>query len=235
MKLFAVICMICDHVGLLFFSGNEMVALVLRCIIGRMSFPVFLVLFCDGWTHIRHENYGKHIRDLLFFGILSCPGFWYLVTGKWTPDWSKWNIMFAFLFCALMYLMLDAVGKQKAVLGSDAVLWIRIFIICLVSMIAGSIAVDYGASAPLYAGILYMIREYGKHKQNSVFPALWIRALLCTGLCAVMTWNPWEFMGLAPFLFYDEKKQDSARHKYFFYWFYPLHLVFLGCLHMLLH
>ena len=48
-------------------------------------------------------------------------------------------------------------------------------------------------------------------------------------------WNPGSFLSAFPLHFYHGER-GAANLKYFFYWFYPLHLLFLLAIqHFVLH
>ena len=73
LKWLALFCMVLDHAACAFLPETSTLYLVFRFVFGRMAYPMFCVLFVEGFLYTRHP--GRHIRDLLLFGILSEPFF----------------------------------------------------------------------------------------------------------------------------------------------------------------
>ena len=72
-KLIAMISMLIDHCGKAFCVPDSALYVIMRYAIGRMAFPLFLMLFIDGFY--RTKRPWRHVIDLVIFSLLSEPGF----------------------------------------------------------------------------------------------------------------------------------------------------------------
>ncbi|MGG6265559.1 TraX family protein [Leptolyngbya sp. AN03gr2] len=83
-KLLAAVLMLVDHIGTVFFPDR----LIFR-ILGRFSFPLFVLLLVEGEKHTRH--FGQYCLRLLLLGIVSQPIYRLLFRS------TLWNILFTLL------------------------------------------------------------------------------------------------------------------------------------------
>lgn len=198
LKWIAIITMMIDHVGAVLYPQN----LWLREI-GRISFPIFCFLLVEGALHT--HNIRKYEIRLLLFALLS--EFPYDLTFFGEAFMGQQNVFFT-LFLGVV--MIDVMEHQKnsiyPLLG-----------IAGTALLAEVASVDYGALGILFILCFYVLHERKILKQV-VFSAvnLWdsgmgIQAYAC--LAAV------------PMLLYNGKR--GGRMKYFFYLFYPVHLLIL--------
>ncbi len=91
LKFVAMLTMLIDHIGYLFFPS----AIWLR-VIGRISFPIFAFLIARGYRFTSNKQ--KYALRLLIFGFVAQIPYAYFVPGKW-------NIMFT-LFIGLIIIEL---------------------------------------------------------------------------------------------------------------------------------
>ena len=113
LKLVAMLSMVVDHVGLVFFP--QIVALR---IVGRIAFPIFASGIADGYRYT--SNLKMYLFRLLFFGVISQVPYM-IMAGKYDL-----NILFSF---ALSLLFIFALDKKKYWLGLSVLLFI-FFIKC---------------------------------------------------------------------------------------------------------
>jgi TraX protein len=83
-KLLAAVLMLIDHVGVVFFPD-----IVLFRILGRFSFPLFILLLIDGEKHTR--SFEQYCFRLLLLGVLSQPIYQLLF------NVARWNVLFTLL------------------------------------------------------------------------------------------------------------------------------------------
>lgn len=187
-----------DHTGAVLFPENA----ALRCI-GRIAFPVFCFLLVEGFIHTRDVR--RYMGRLALFAFLSEIPF----------DLAFYGVPFQFRYQNVFFTLLGGVAlmyfweKYRA-------WYIRGVFVLFFVWIAGAILSDYGGSGILLILIYYMFREHRKTK-----------LILGAG------WNVLFFQGIQwfgagaslPIACYNGKKGPGM--KYFFYVFYPAHLLLL--------
>ena len=219
LKIIGVITMLFDHVG------DAIIGKFSFCnLIGRIAFPIFAFQAVQGYIYTK--DFKRHMLKLFIFACISQIPFM-LFLSTFTEEILTLNIFFT-LFLGLLALFVYDKCKNK-VLGF-------LFVI-LTSIIAYFIHVDYGAF-----GILLMFCFYFfKDKKGSMAittivlcflrfvpdiiasPVLWYIYIQCAIFTA---------LSLIFILFYN--KNEGPKAKYFFYIFYPLHLLILYFLHIAL-
>lgn len=217
LKLIAVITMAVDHTAshllrydpaftapLFTFHGKYLTAyFLLRCV-GRLAFPLFAFLIVEGFVHTRSRyRYG---RNLLLFALVSeVP--WMLLHGG--PSLLGHNVMFT-LF--LGFLGLCAVERYRDRPPRQAAVLLGLLVFAFL------FRADYNGSGFAFIILLYTLR---RHRL--------LQALL--GCCMLpMKW----VAGLAfvPINMYNGRRGfiHGPVAKYFFYAFYPLHLLLIWLL-----
>lgn len=224
LKLFAAVTMVIDHIGaglvepywnkcyegavksasmeLLQTLGN--VDLALR-LVGRLSFPVFCFLLVEGFLHTR--DWKKYAGRLFVFGLLSELPFDRLFFGSWfNPEHQN---VYPTLFIALLVL----VGYQRYVFDP-----LKKYLVVLAGCgTAYLLRCDYDAF-----GILLVVVLYEFHG-NKTMQAL--AGGLMAGVQSISFWGA-SALAFIPIHMYNGKK-GRLNLKYFFYWFYPVHLAVL--------
>lgn len=198
LKLIAIITMAIDHIGFGGYPDQQ----IFR-VIGRLSLPIFCYLLVQGYLHT--SNFKKYAGRLFIFAVVSQIPFTYYF-GK-----NELNI-FMTLFVGLLVLY---TYENK--------LWI-LFLSLLLTSIA--VPMDYGIYVPFLMMIFYAF-EKGMLGQNAFL--IWF--LLGTIGAAFLSFWPLQiFATLSPFLIYLVPNADYRIKlpKYFYYAFYPVHLIILS-------
>lgn len=227
LKLIAIISMTIDHIGFILLPD----IIVLRYI-GRLAFPIFAYMIAEGCYYTKNKK--KYILLVLLIGVL-CQGVMIMVGREF-----RLNIMFTLFFSiALIYLLQWAVGR-KDILGTAGhasetmrttsgkpvrwaafvlVLLACIFIAMVIPKFFPLFHVDYGMGGILLPVVIYIPRE---RYQKLMAMAVWL-VILC------LNTHPFQWyclFALIPLLFYNGKP-GKYRLKYFFYFYYPVHLAIL--------
>lgn len=194
--------MLVDHIGMILFPS-----IVILRVIGRFSFPLFILLLVDGEKHTR--NFGRYCLRLLLLGIVSQPIF-----GLVNPS-NTWNILFTLLL-GLLCLRLARVLPRWQLL-----IWL------IGSTIAQILHVDYGAYG------IVAIALIGSMRSSITWWIGWI-ALHLGVLIIIPHFGTSQFPAIfAPLLLNLANHQPGQKGRWF-YLFYPLHLLALWPLRLLL-
>lgn len=201
LKWAAIITMLIDHIGA---SGlcNEW---ALR-LIGRTAFPLFVFLLTEGAVHTR--NMRKYLARLGVFALLSEIPFDLAIFGM--PFYRGHQNVFLTLVLGLAVIWLF----QQYPPGTEKT-WKASLGLVLSALLAEVLHTDYGSSGVLVIVLMYLLRERP-----------WLRFGVCYVLLALMSST--ELWCLPAFLlmaFYNGER--GRQPKYFFYGFYPAHLLLL--------
>ena len=199
LKWIAIITMLIDHIGAVLFPYE----LGYR-IIGRIAFPIFCFLIVEGFSHTRDVR--RYMVRLGIFALISELPYDLAFHGEMVYAEGQ-NVFFTlFLGVLMMYMMsLCSAVPLKAMAAVS------------IAVLAEVLSTDYSARGILLILIYYIFRE--KRAIGLPAGALWNFSygwgmVQCRGVLAT------------PFLaFYNGKR--GPKIKYFFYVFYPAHLLVL--------
>lgn len=225
LKLWACLFMLVDHVGVAFFDDN----LLMRGV-GRLAMPIFAFLLVEGFRH--SHNLANYFARLILLGLLSQPVYMFAF-----PDYPGLGLNILFTL-ALGLLMLHGYAKSGSV-----------WVVAVAAVLAEIANLDYGSFAILLIFVLY--RWDGRNKNQLLglllLPIGWqaLRRLIHT-LSVTGFGSPELFLPLLPtfatgalawfagFFIAAYNRQVGRQEKYWFYLFYPGHLLAIGWLKTLL-
>ena len=226
LKIIAAVAMVCDHAGVLLFPD-----LVILRIIGRLSFPIFAYLIAEGAKHTRSK-----LRHLIVFASFAAviQAVYFLVNPS-----LEMSVMVTFTLSLLMIYALDALknalfakkpSKRKIALTAS----LFIGSIALAILLDRIVDLDYGLSGcilPLFPAIFTAPKAEGTPAIFKKADTKLIRvAATALGVLALsFDYGGLQFFSLLsiPLLLLYSEKRGKVNMKYFFYVFYPLHLVLL--------
>lgn len=169
--------------------------------VGRIAFPIFGFLLVEGALHTRDiKKYGLR---LALFALISELPFDLGLFGKLT--WQHQNVFFTlFLGLAAVYVSMRVMDPGK-----------RMALVMLAAVLAELLRTDYGAVGVVMIFFLYRFREQ---------PGL--RCLTGTGILLLA--SEMEITAIVSFLLMALYNGERGRQpQYFFYAFYPAHLLLL--------
>lgn len=217
LKIIAVVTMLIDHIGAAvlgrFIVGGlaaDPVGLwnaysVMRCI-GRISFPIYCFLLVEGFKHT--HDIKKYAMRLGIFAIASeVPFDLCFQGGELSPDYQ--NVFFT-LFIGLVTIAIINMIRESIL---DSVMkYMLILAIAILAMgLASLLHADYGWKGILCITVIYIFRN--NKLEQAVAGA------------ASFLWEMPAPLAFLPILTYNGKRGSDI--KYFFYMFYPLHLLLL--------
>ncbi|HCT91601.1 MAG TPA: conjugal transfer protein TraX [Lachnospiraceae bacterium] len=230
LKYIAVITMLIDHFALVVvlygFIYNGRMLLIRRHDIlpslydlmrqiGRVAFPIFLFLLVQGFIHTRSRK--KYAVRLFLFACLSELPF-NLAVSRTLFSFSYQNVFWTLLAGFLMMCLLEKIQT------SEMPRWAA-FLASLLVVAGLCWAVTVGHTDYSYHGILSVLLLYLFRYEK------WMTLL--AGAVS-FAWEPAAIIAFLPIALYNGEKGRAP--KYFFYAFYPVHLLALvGINYVLFH
>lgn len=215
MKTFAVLCMLIDHIGFLFFPEQ-----VIWRIIGRLAMPIFAYSIARGARYTRSMK--GYMKKIFLFALISQLPFWWMQKMAYGHSFLSihFNIGFTFLAALGIIKLLQEVKYQNKLLEVGRIL------ICLIILVSADLLhLDYGSYGILVVLLCYKV---GGDKQSRWI--LWMGYTVLTYLSYLSSVPMFllQEMGVLAFgmiaILQDISEKRIGR---FFYIFYPLHMIVL--------
>lgn len=210
-KLVAILTMLIDHVGLIFFADESWMR-----VIGRIAMPLFAFLLVEGFIYTR--NLPNYIKRLFIFGIISQLPYMLMNFVAGTDPW-RLNIMFTL---CLGLVTLSLVNQSKN--------WLIKSLVILGALLLAEIGdFSYGAYGILLVLSCYLIRKH-----------LLIGSLVFTLATIAASVRSWASimqiyaLGALPIILFYDHKLGPKISRWWFYWFYPAHMFVLAGLYWLI-
>lgn len=218
LKLIAVITMTLDHIGLTFFSQQ-----VLFRVIGRLAFPIYAYMIVEGCTHTR--SMGRYLGTLA--AVAAVCQIVYLVA---LDSLYQCVLVIFSMSVALIALLKRAMEKKTAMAWAAAVCGI-VLAFFITEVLPGLLPhtdffVDYGFLGVMLPPMVYLAK--GKAQK------LWVCAVMLLALGLRVGYvQMWGLLAM-PLLALYNGQRGKWKMKYFFYIYYPLHLVIIYGVDLLL-
>ena len=232
LKVIAILLMLIDHTGAVIFPD----AIIPR-LIGRLSFPIFAYLIMVGYT--KTKSFSKYLTRLFIFAALSQIPFSLAFGEKFTLlSFSDFIVFFVgspnphlnvFFTLALGLLAIRVWDKEELKFG-------RIIIILSLAITAEILHTDYGMYGIAMILVFYIFRD---DKIQTVISQTIVYILFDASqilfyvykfpdIILELAWFSQALSLLALIFIFKYNHKKGKDLKYFFYAFYPLHLLSLG-------
>ena len=219
LKIIAMISMVVDHVGDLFFPG-----VMWPRMIGRLAMPIFSFCIAEGYAHTSNKK--KYLLRMGLFALVSELPFDLAFSG--TIDFTHQNIMLTFFLSILALILFDLIRGQKdpetdrypvgkTVLGTLAA--------AAMAVVAFLLRADYTFFAVIAVFLFYVFRQ----KHPAIRSGIGVAFLALTRTVGYYCATGFSYI---PLLMYNGKKGRGL--KWLFYVFYPGHLLLLYLLKTIL-
>lgn len=222
LKIIAIVGMTACHVYYVF--GTSL-PFALQCILqagGGLTFPIMAFLLVEGYRHT--SSVAKYALRLFLFGLVTQIPYW-LVLG-----WQG-NIFFTLLVGLGSMALYDTARKER-------IPWIAFWAI-FVLVVTISLLLDWGFIGPLMIIMMHVIKEPGRRIAAPLAVAvlgfgLPLLAPLLSGDFTVLPDALYIFVGVpaAGLLMSTYNGRRGKPLKWFFYCYYPAHIVVLGLLNL---
>ena len=216
LKILALLLMIVDHTGAIFFPGQFPVTLFghtypLLRLIGRLSFPIYAFLLSEGAQHTRNWiHYG--LRLLLLFVVSEVPYDLVLHGSAWY--WDNQNIFLTLLF-GLLVIRADIACKKRFPEPNASMY--GIFALAIGCFLAQQLHADYGMAGVLMCYLFYLS---GKNRILQALSLILVNVFLYGGI------QSYAAFAIVPIALYNGSRgKNSPVLKWAFYLLYPAHLL----------
>ena len=230
LKVLGCIFMLCDHLGYFLFPE----CIFLRYI-GRLAFPIFAFLIAEGCKYTHNKQ--KYFLLMAILGVAMML-VQYIATAQLLG-----NIFITFSLAIILIYLLQYIKKLFFDKDSDfnkkflavlvfAVTFLAIFALCQI------VDIDYGFCGVLVP-LLASLPDFSKIdvKSVKVFDNLYVKLLFLALGLVLLAWDNVDYQWFSLFslllLASYNGQRGKLNLKYFFYVFYPLHIVVLYGLQMI--
>ena len=215
LKLIACVSMLADHLAKLCFSrsgwanvvwfsvaGKSISLLQLMLMFGRLAFPLFAFLLVEGFLHTGNKR--KYGLNLLALALISEIPF-NLLFGH-SLLFPKQNVMFTLLLGYMAMCSLEHFRERPI---------ISLAILLSLFLISRYLQADYRT-----AGFVFILLLYGLRRE---------KAIQCVAAPILLEMKTMVFLSLLLTCMYNGKRGfiKTPFLKYFFYAFYPLHMLII--------
>lgn len=218
LKLIALVTMTIDHMGMILFPQN-----LLWRIVGRLAFPIYAYMIAEGCRYTR--SIPRYLGSLGLVAAVCQVVYWVAMGSLY-----QCILVTFFLSVCLILLVRKAVQTKKtgwylAVAAGIAAAFLVTEI--LPGLLPGTdFSVDYG-----FWGVMLPVCVYcAKDRRQQ----LAITAVCLALLAYAFSWIQWFSLLSLPLLALYNGQRGKRKMKYFFYLYYPAHLVVLHLAGLLL-
>lgn len=222
LKLLAILFMTIDHIGAILFPSIRL----LRAI-GRLSLPIFIFLLIEGFNHTTNKR--NYFLRLLFFAIISEPIYDFAFYKTFYYPQNQ-NILFLLTLSFILLCILSKINQfidQKVKTDPLIVKTLaHIYLTLFFGFLAIIFRLDYSIYGIMMVYFMYLFQNHLIYFMIILLPItlLFLPNGLSQSLC---------FLSLILISLYNKEKGHNL--KYFFYIYYPLHILILGIINTLIH
>ena len=219
LKIIAMISMVFDHVGDVFFPEISWLRMV-----GRLAMPIFAFCITEGYIHTRSRN--KYLLRMGIFALVSEVPFDLAFEGN--INLSHQNIMLSFFISIAALMLFDLIRGPKSEIKGRYSVWRTILgVLAVIAMAAVAMLVkaDYTMFAVAAVFLFYVFKDVNHYVRP-------IPGVAFLALTRTMGYYCTTGLSIVPLLLYNGKKGKGL--KWLFYAFYPGHLLLLFLLKLLL-
>ena len=199
--------MLIDHICVVFFAENQ-AAFIVRHTAGRLAMPIFAFLLVEGFFHTKSRlRYGV---TLLVFAVISEPAF-DLIFNKAVIEFSYQNVLFSLLLGLVMLCLIEKINYSSFS-------YLQYPLIAGFALLVWFLKTDHDISVIVMIAIFYYFRWH----------SVTLRSIFGCAAAALISGTPGTLLAVIPLCLYNQQRgRLNTFGKYFFYAFYPAHLILL--------
>ncbi len=231
LKIIAAVFMLIDHVGMMLFPQH-----IIFRILGRIAFPIFAFMIAEGARYTK--NKAKYLLTMAGFALVCQLFYYFALNDLYMCILVTFSLSICVIY-ALQYFkkcLFDKECKLTVKILSGVLFVLSVLFVALVNRFLTIDYGFYGCMVPVFAS-LFDFRGTDAPEFVKKTDCLYVRiAAFAVGLIILADRFYLQYYSLfaLPFLLLYSEKRGKAKMKYFFYLFYPLHLVALTAIQMLL-
>lgn len=231
LKIIAIIAMTIDHIADLLYPGmpNIFISNVMH-IIGRLTAPIMFFFICEGYHYTKDVK--KYISRLFIFALISHFAYCFAFGINFIP-FSTGNI---FNQTSIMWTLAWAVVALHILHGKNNLKeWQKWLLVILINLITFSS--DFSSIAVM--AILFMYDRRGNLKSQMISMMAWLSLYALISYLFVN--KTYGLIAMTAILVYPLLKNYNGKRgkvkwlKWFFYLYYPLHLIIIGALRLYMY
>lgn len=233
LKIIAAVAMLIDHVGIMFFP-----TVAIYRIIGRLSFPIFAFMIAEGCRYTINKL--RYFCGIFVLATL-CQLVYFVYDGSMYMSvlvTFSLSIITVYALQNFKERLFDKEERVEMKIIAFLLLFVAVVTVCFINM---ALEIDYGfwgcMTVPLAALLHPTKKNCPEWLQRFDRPAIHAASmgicLLCIAASSLGRTPYYALLSLIPLSFYSGKR-GKAKMKYFFYIFYPLHLLLLEGLSMII-
>lgn len=231
-KYIAVVAMLANHFAAIFLNSGTLLRMFLLGI-GNFTAITMCYFLVEGYGYTHSKK--KYMGRLLLFAILSQIPYCMAFTKQGIISFIGFNMLFTLLLCFLICLIVEKVPN------------IVLKIVLIILILFCSMKCDWGIGAPVFTLLfIWSNNSILKKKIAFIIPTVLFglyNIISCYGklpietciLNAVICMIGMGMSGICVIYFYNGKRAEIGRSfsKWFFYIFYPLHLLIFALIRIL--
>ena len=216
LKLIAVVTMLIDHIGAILFPRMMFLRMI-----GRISFPIFAFMIAEGCFYT--SNKAKYVFNLSVFAVIS------QIVKIVFNDNDDLNVMFTFTAAVILIFVSDKIIENIKNNKIKESVYLYLLLMCVIGIIyvINSHSEFQYAIWGCFTPLIIYLSNYIKTEKN-ILQVKTVMLILALTLIYMDYGGvqSYAYLSVFPLMLYSGKKGNMLP-KYFFYTFYPMHLLIL--------
>lgn len=230
LKIVAILAMTIDHITDLVYPGfsNNPIAIVLH-LFGRLTAPIMWFFICEGFYYTK--NLKKYLARMLGFAVVSHFAYCFAFGISYVPFsdgvFNQTSVMWSLFWAIVVLWLFNGENKLKE--------WQKYLLLILINII--TFPADWSCIAVMAIASMYSNRNTLKKQMKGMM--FWVLVYSIVSFFFVNKTYAIVQLGVImvyPFLkHYNGKKGNMKWLKWFFYLYYPAHLIIVGILRIIIY
>ena len=232
LKIIGAVSMFIDHMGMMLFPQ----ILIFR-IIGRLAFPLFAFTIAQGCYHTKSKL--RHFMSVAILAAVCEIGYSFYSNDNFLCVLVTFSISIALVYALQLFKELMFFKRSVAirVIGAGAIFVCGVTFAYLFNLNSRVEYGFFGCMLPVFASLFQMPQGAPEHLKKLDVPPVHALSMAVGMLFICIGSDPIQYFSFLalPLIFLYSGKRGKLNLKYFFYIFYPVHLVVLAGIAILIH